>query len=55
MKVGEAIFEIGDIRGDQTRVELKYHPRFKKEIGAIFFVDPRLFKKEEIKFTNFRR
>ena len=80
MKVGEAIFEIGDIitgtpvsgteycitnesaflevvgiRGDQVRVELRYHPHFKEEIGEIFFVDPSLFKKEETRFTNFRR
>ena len=25
------------------------------EIGEIFFVDPSLFKKEETRFTNFRR
>ena len=80
MKVGEAIFEIGDIitgtpvsgtvyyitnesaslevvgiRGDRIRVELKYHPHFKEEIGKRFFVDPSLFKKEETRFTNFRR
>ena len=54
MKVGEAIEVVG-IRGDQIRVELKYHPHFKEEIGARFFVDPSLFKKEETKFTNFKR
>ena len=50
-----ASLEVVDIRGDQIRVELKYHPHFKEEIGERFFVDPSLFKKEEIKFTNFRR
>ena len=50
-----ACLEVVDIRGDQIKVELKYHPRFKKEIGARFFVDPSLFKKEETRFTNFRR
>ena len=47
--------EVVGIRGDQIRVELKYHPHFKEEIGERFFVDPSLFKKEETKFTNFRR
>ena len=50
-----ASLEVVDIRGDQIRVELKYHPHFEEEIGERFFVDPSLFKKEEIKFTNFRR
>ena len=50
-----ASLEVVGIRGDQIRVELKYHPHFKEEIGARFVVDPRLFKKEETKFTNFRR
>ena len=50
-----ASLEVVGIRGDQIRVELKYHPHFKEEIGERFFVDPRLFKKEETKFTNFRR
>ena len=47
--------EVVGIRGDQIRVELKYHPHFKEEIGERFVVDPRLFKKEETEFTNFRR
>lgn len=50
-----ASLEVVDIRGDQIRVELKYHPHFKEEIGERFFVDPSLFKKEETRFTNFRR
>ena len=50
-----ASLEVVDIRGDQIKVELKHHPRFKEEIGEIFFVDPSLFKKKETKFTNFRR
>lgn len=50
-----AFLEVVGIRGDQVRVELKYHPHFKEEIGEIFFVDPSLFKKEETRFTNFRR
>ena len=50
-----ASLEVVGIRGDRIRVELKYHPHFKEEIGEIFFVDPSLFKKEETRFTNFRR
>ena len=50
-----ASLEVVDIRGDQIRVELKYHPHFKEEIGERFFVDPSLFKKKETRFTNFRR
>ena len=50
-----AFLEVVGIRGDQVRVELKYHPHFKEEIGEIFFVGPSLFKKEETRFTNFRR
>lgn len=50
-----ASLEVVAIRGDQIRVELKYHPHFKEEIGERFFVDPSLFKKEETRFTNFRR
>ena len=50
-----ASLEVVGIRGDQIRVELKYHPHFKKEIGERFFVDPSLFKKKETKFINFRR
>lgn len=50
-----ASLEVVDIRGDQIIVELKYHPHFKEEIGERFFVDPSLFKKEETRFTNFRR
>ena len=50
-----ALLEVVGIRGDRVRVKLKYHPHFKEEIGEIFFVDPSLFKKEETRFTNFRR
>ena len=50
-----ASLEVVGIRGDQIRVELKYHPHFKEAIGERFFVDPSLFKKEETRFTNFRR
>ena len=50
-----ASLEVVGIKGDQIRVELKYHPHFKEEIGERFFVDPSLFKKKETKFTNFRR
>ena len=50
-----ASLEVVGIRGDQVRVESKYHPYFKEEIGEIFFVVPSLFKKEETRFTNFRR
>ena len=50
-----ASLEVVGIRGDRIRVELKYHPHFKEEIGEIFFVNPSLFKKKETRFTNFRR
>ena len=50
-----ASLKVVGIRGDQIRVELKYHPHFKEEIGEIFSVDPSFFKKEETRFTNFRR
>ena len=33
-----ASLEVVDIRGDQIRVELKYHPHFKEEIGERFLL-----------------
>ena len=33
-----AFLEVVGIRGDQVRVELKYHPHFKEEIGEIFLL-----------------
>ena len=48
------MFEIGDIITG-TPVSGTVYCHFKEEIGARFVVDPRLFKKEETKFTNFRR